>query len=124
MPETKFDSGTSCCRYGTNCGTTKGVTATAGELLGAFGEAREEIERWRNDYNSARRIGASDNRRPKGSRGHSKTTRLCLEKWHNFGIPVSPYKVRKLFFRASRVGKVFITYRKRRILTSVIRRIV
>jgi hypothetical protein len=33
-------------------------------------------------------VAASDNRRPKGSLNHSKTTQPCLEKWHNFWVPV------------------------------------
>jgi hypothetical protein len=50
--------------------------------------APTEIGRWRDDYNSTRPHRASDNKRPRGSRGHSKTTLSCLEKWHNFGVPV------------------------------------
>lgn len=54
----------------------------------SLGEAREEIERWRNDYNSTRPHRGLANKRLKRSRGHFKTNRPCLEKRHNFGVPV------------------------------------
>ncbi len=55
----------------------------------SLSEAREEIERWRNDYNHARPHRGLGQQTPEGFAQSLQNRSTFLEKWHNFWAPVS-----------------------------------
>src|SRR6202043_1022188 len=50
---------------------------------------REEIERWRNDYNTERPHRGLRQQTPEGFAQSLQNHPILPRKWHNFGIPVT-----------------------------------
>jgi hypothetical protein len=73
----------------------------------SLGEARDEIERWRNDYNTARPHRGLGQQTPEGFAQSLKNHPSCLKKWHNFGVPVKYKQILRRDESQNRFGLAF-----------------